>query len=80
VGDVRSVTIERDETTGNSIGIGHVEMANDQQAKDGIDRFNGQATQGKVLAVREDKPHIPKFRKPVESAAKKTRAANQKRR
>lgn len=71
VGDVRVAKVERNLETGTSIGIGRVEMSNIQQAQDCIEHFNGQSTQGHVLAVREDKPHVP--RRPLKTKGRQTK-------
>lgn len=59
VGDVRAASIEYDESTGASKGVGRVEMSTISQAECGIEHFNGQSRHGRVLAVRIDRPHVP---------------------
>lgn len=62
IGNVRTARVELDEASGTSRGVGHVEMMTAQEAQDGISHFNGQSKGGQRLAVREDKPHVPKLK------------------
>jgi RNA recognition motif-containing protein len=59
VGDVFSATVQVISDPNGDRRVGYVHMATQEQALDCIDRFNGQKKDGKVLIVREDKPHVP---------------------
>lgn len=65
VGDVLNSRIEVKCIRGNDYRVGYIEMENEQQAIDGIDRFHGQKKHGAVLVVTEDKPHVPLAKKTV---------------
>lgn len=56
VGTVESVSIITDRETGRSRGFGFVEMANDEDAKSAIERFDGKDLQGRKLVVNEARP------------------------
>ncbi|MGE0827652.1 MAG: RNA recognition motif domain-containing protein [Candidatus Binatia bacterium] len=55
-GTVASVDILTDRQTGRSRGFGFVEMNNQQEAEDAINRFNGYEMQGRALTVNIAKP------------------------
>jgi len=56
VGKVVSVNIIRDKYTSLSRGFGFVEMENDKDAQDAIQKFNGGQLRGKTLVVNEARP------------------------
>ena len=55
-GTVESVSIITDRDTGRSKGFGFVEMANDDEAGQAIEKFNGQELEGRPLTVNEARP------------------------
>ncbi len=59
VGEVKSAVVEVVETTSSPRRVGYVQMATEQEARDGIDRFNGQEQDGLILIVTKDEPHTP---------------------
>lgn len=56
VGQVDSARIVSDRDTGRSKGFGFVEMADDAQAKEAIEKLNGKEFDGRNLTVNEAKP------------------------
>jgi cold-inducible RNA-binding protein len=56
VGTVQSAKIITDRDTGRSKGFGFVEMANDNEAKEAITKFNGAECEGRTLTVNEARP------------------------
>ena len=56
IGDVDTARIITDRDTGRSKGFGFVEMPNNEQAKDAIDKLNGTELGGRNLTVNEAKP------------------------
>lgn len=60
VGAVASVNIISDKFTGRSRGFGFVEMSNNDEAQNAIERFNGHELQGRALTVNEAKPQEPR--------------------
>ncbi len=60
VGAVASVNIITDKFTGRSRGFGFVEMSNNDEAQNAIERFNGHEMQGRALTVNEAKPQEPR--------------------
>ncbi|MBM4254361.1 MAG: RNA-binding protein [Deltaproteobacteria bacterium] len=60
VGAVSSVNIITDKFTGRSRGFGFVEMTNNDEAQNAIERFNGHEMQGRPLTVNEAKPQEPR--------------------
>jgi cold-inducible RNA-binding protein len=56
VGKVVSVNIIKDKYSGLSKGFGFVEMENDKDAKEAIQKFNGGQLLGKSIVVNEAKP------------------------
>jgi RNA recognition motif-containing protein len=58
VGNVVATSIDRDQASGVSLGIGFVEMASEEEMRNCVEHFNGQNKQGNRLSVREDKPHV----------------------
>ncbi|OQX20658.1 MAG: RNA-binding protein [Desulfobulbaceae bacterium A2] len=59
-GMVDSAIIINDRETGRSKGFGFVEMSNDQEAQDAIQKFNGTQLDGRSLTVNEAKPQAPR--------------------
>ncbi|OQX17771.1 MAG: RNA-binding protein [Desulfobulbaceae bacterium A2] len=59
-GVVDSAIIINDRETGRSKGFGFVEMSNDQEAQDAIQKFNGTQLDGRSLTVNEAKPQAPR--------------------
>lgn len=59
VGDVVAATVEIKLIRETNYRVGYVEMATEQQAADGIQRFHGQKIEGQNIVVTEDKPHVP---------------------
>ncbi|MFQ5341202.1 MAG: RNA recognition motif domain-containing protein [Anaerolineae bacterium] len=55
-GTVESVVIITDRDTGRSKGFGFIEMSSDAEAREAINRFNGQALEGRDLTVDEARP------------------------
>ena len=60
-GDIASVKIIRDGTTGESRGFGFIEMASEEQAKAAIAEMNGKELKGNQLSVEAGraKPAAP---------------------
>jgi len=56
LGDVGSVRLIRDQSTGRSRGFGFVEMADDNQARAACNTLNEHDFQGRRLTVNEAKP------------------------
>jgi RNA recognition motif-containing protein len=59
-GNVESAKIIMDRDTGRSKGFGFVEMSNDQEAADAIQRFNGADYGGRAMTVAEARPMAPR--------------------
>lgn len=55
-GNVTSATVVIDKMSGRSRGFGFVEMSTDEEAKDAIEKFNGQDFDGRNLVVNEARP------------------------
>lgn len=72
VGEVTAVTVETREINGRGYRVGLVEMATEQAAQDGIDRYHNQKRNGNTLVVTLDKPHVP-----ILVPAKKTKKAKE---
>ena len=53
VGQVQSATVITDRDSGRSKGFGFVEMGNDQEARDAIDRLNGASLGNRTIIVNE---------------------------
>jgi RNA recognition motif-containing protein len=78
IGNVKSSRVEYDTETGLSKGRGYIEMCTPEEAENCILHFNGQDKLGQRLAVREDKPHVPKpavEKKSRRAAVKKAQAS-----
>lgn len=56
VGAVDSARVIKDRESGRSKGFGFVEMANDDEAKAAIEKFNGAEFDGRNITVNEAKP------------------------
>ncbi|MGD9807021.1 MAG: RNA recognition motif domain-containing protein [Deferribacterales bacterium] len=56
IGDVDTARIITDRDTGRSKGFGFVEMPNNDQAKEAIEKLNGTELDGRNLTVNEAKP------------------------
>jgi RNA recognition motif-containing protein len=55
-GEVTSVKIIMDRLTGRSKGFGFVEMADEEEAEEAIQKLNGAETEGRVIKVNMAKP------------------------
>ena len=55
-GDVASASVVMDRETGRSRGFGFVEIADDRQAEQAIEKMNGADCQGRNLVVNEARP------------------------
>ena len=56
LGEVSSVRLVRDQSTGRSRGFGFVEMADAEQGRAACDALNEQEVDGRRLTVNEAKP------------------------
>ena len=59
-GAVESASIIMDKMTGRSKGFGFVQMANDADADNAINMFNGKELEGRSLTVNEARPMEPR--------------------
>ena len=59
-GEVESVAIATDRTTGRPRGFAFVEMATDEAASAAIAALNGQSVDGRTLTVNEARPRAPR--------------------
>ena len=59
-GAVESARVITDRDTGRSKGFGFVEMSNDAEASDAIEKFNGADYSGRPLTVNEARPMAPR--------------------
>ncbi|MGD9688528.1 MAG: RNA recognition motif domain-containing protein [Phycisphaerales bacterium] len=55
-GEVASAAVVLDRETGRSRGFGFVEMSNDDQARQAIEKLNGFQIEGRALVVNEARP------------------------
>lgn len=55
-GAVNSATVLKDKMTGRSRGFGFVEMANDAEADEAINKLNGSDMEGRKIVVNEARP------------------------
>lgn len=62
-GEVTSASVIMDKATGRSKGFGFVEMADDEQAKDALDKLSNWQANGRQVKVNEAKPKEDKPRK-----------------
>ena len=60
VGNVVSAKIIMDRDTGRSKGFGFVEMSNEAEATDAIQKFNGAQYGGRPMTVAEARPMAPR--------------------
>ena len=59
-GTVVSASIITDKFSGKSKGFGFVEMSTEQEAKEAIEKLNGQTLDGRTIAVNEARPQAPR--------------------
>jgi len=59
-GEVTDAHVIMDRETGRSRGFGFVEMANDDEAKEAIEKLNGSDIQGRNVTVNEARPRQPR--------------------
>ncbi len=57
-GRVTSAAIVTDQATRKSKGFGFVELETDEAAKKAMGELNGKEIEGRLLAVREARPHV----------------------
>ena len=57
-GTVKSVKIIKDRETGKSKGFGFVEIAEEEQAKEAIEKLNGSEFEGRTMVVKEARPRV----------------------
>lgn len=55
-GQVTYAKVIKDRETGRSRGFGFVEMTNDNEAQEAIDKLNGSDIEGRKIVVNEAKP------------------------
>lgn len=55
-GKVNSATVLQDRMTGRSRGFGFVEMENDNEALEAIEKLNGSDLEGRKIVVNEARP------------------------
>lgn len=55
-GEVTSANVISDRDSGRSKGFGFVEMADDAQAREAIEKLNGQEVGGRTITVNEARP------------------------
>lgn len=60
VGNVVSASVIMDKFSGRSKGFGFVEMGSDKEAKEAIEKLNGQSLDGRTVAVNEARPQTPR--------------------
>jgi len=56
IGDVQSARVMSDRETGRSRGFGFVEMANEDDGREAIEKLNGTDFDGRALVVNEARP------------------------
>lgn len=56
VGEVQSARVMNDRETGRSRGFGFVEMKNEDEGRDAIEKLNGTDCDGRALVVNEARP------------------------
>lgn len=59
-GTVVSAQVIMDKFTGKSKGFGFVEMSSDAEAREAMQKLNGQSLDGRNVAVNEAKPQAPR--------------------
>lgn len=72
VGDVRHVRMEKVEDIGIAKTVAFVEMGDESQARNCIERFNNTSFRGVTLSVREDVVFVPRVR-PVSTRTTKSK-------
>jgi len=55
-GEVVSAVVLKDRMTGRSRGFGFVEMANDNEAMEAVEKLNGSDMDGRKIVVNEARP------------------------
>lgn len=55
-GNVLSAVVLKDRMTGRSRGFGFVEMENDNEAMEAVDKLNGSDMDGRKIVVNEARP------------------------
>ncbi len=55
-GEVTAANVISDRDSGRSKGFGFVEMSNDAQAKEAIEKLNGSEMDGRTITVNEARP------------------------
>ena len=55
-GSVVSAVVLKDRMTGRSIGFGFVEMENDSEAMEAVEKLNGSDMEGRKIVVNEARP------------------------
>lgn len=55
-GTVESVKIIKDHETGKSKGYGFVEIAEEELAKEAVEKLNGSEFEGRTMVVKEARP------------------------
>jgi len=60
VGNVTDAVVLTDKMTGKSRGFGFVEFASAEEAKAGIEKFNGYDLKGRKINVNEARPMQPR--------------------
>lgn len=64
IGQVVSAKVIVDRYSGQSKGIGFVEMSSAEEAQEAIEKLNGQAFEGRRIVVSEARPQEPRERRP----------------
>lgn len=59
-GTVVSATVITDKYTGKSKGFGFVEMSTEDEAKQAMEKLNGQTLDGRAITVNEARPQVPR--------------------
>lgn len=60
IGTVTNAKVIIDRVSGRSKGFGFVEMSTDEEALDGIAKFNGADYNGRPMTVAEARPMVPR--------------------
>ena len=59
-GTVVSAQVITDKFSGRSKGFGFVEMSSDAEAKEAVEKLNGQTLDGRAIVVNEARPQAPR--------------------